>query len=363
MHLRTRHWAAAAGTAVLVHAGAAGLLLRQPPSTGALSAGVSGIEVSLGPAGGAPGTVAAAAALTEVAEPAERPETVEASEPPIEPVAETAPEATAAPMETAEAADPEEPPEPIAAQASAAEPVQAETAAPRPLEAAEAQTAAEAVAAERIAPEAARPVPVQILPAEPASAEPVRAGARTLEPADMQAVAQPPLPPRRPAPPANRRQPQPQPQPTPAAQASAAPSAIQEAAVDPAQSPSAPGAAGKAGTSDSRQAGDAETDSRGGGTPGEVVDYMARLQAWLERHKEYPRRARMRRIEGTALLYFVMDRQGRVLDYRLQRSAGHRLLDEEVRAMIQRAQPLPEMPASMTQAQLELVVPVQFVLR
>ena len=123
------------------------------------------------------------------------------------------------------------------------------------------------------------------------------------------------------------------------------------------------GAGGRSGTTDSRAAGAADSAGRGGGTPGEVEDYLARLQAWLERHKEYPRRAQLRRLQGTALLYFVMDRQGRVLDSRLQQSSGHGLLDAAARAMIRRAQPLPAPPPGLTQARLELVVPVRFRLR
>jgi protein TonB len=68
-------------------------------------------------------------------------------------------------------------------------------------------------------------------------------------------------------------------------------------------------------------------------------------------------------MEGTTLLYFVMDREGKVLDFRIQKSSGFDLLDHEVEAMIQRAQPLPQMPDSMSQERLELVVPVQFLLR
>ena len=52
-----------------------------------------------------------------------------------------------------------------------------------------------------------------------------------------------------------------------------------------------------------------------------------------------------------------------MITHRLQESSGHRLLDREVEDMIKRAQPLPKMPDDMEQAQLELVVPVQFFLR
>lgn len=104
-------------------------------------------------------------------------------------------------------------------------------------------------------------------------------------------------------------------------------------------------------------------NSAGAGTSGAQADYIARLQSWLARHQRYPNRARSRRQQGTALLYFVMDSRGLVLDYRVERSSGHRLLDQEVRALIKRAEPLPKMPVEWQQSRLELVVPIQFILR
>ena len=58
-----------------------------------------------------------------------------------------------------------------------------------------------------------------------------------------------------------------------------------------------------------------------------------------------------------------MDREGRVLDYRITESSGYALLDREVEAMIRRAQPFPAMPEDIHQAKLDLVVPIQFFLR
>ncbi len=119
------------------------------------------------------------------------------------------------------------------------------------------------------------------------------------------------------------------------------------------------GAAGKAGTGDRTASG--TTGSRsGGGNPGAVVDYAARLNAWLERHKEYPRRASLHRQQGEATLYFVIDRAGRVLDFRIKKSTGYKLLDEEVANMIRRASPLPAPPESVQGAALEFRVPVGF---
>jgi len=122
---------------------------------------------------------------------------------------------------------------------------------------------------------------------------------------------------------------------------------------------------GSAGNSGSKQADNTGSgdNSSGGGLPGDSRDYAATLLAWLERHKEYPRRARWRRQQGTVLLYFMVDQQGNVLDHRIEESSGYPALDEEVRGMIKRAQPLPAMPESMDKQTLELVVPVQFFLR
>ena len=70
-----------------------------------------------------------------------------------------------------------------------------------------------------------------------------------------------------------------------------------------------------------------------------------------------------RRQQGTATLYFVVDRAGRVLEHRLEQSSGYRLLDREALAMIDRAAPLPRMPAAMSGDDLAVIVPIQFALR
>ena len=93
------------------------------------------------------------------------------------------------------------------------------------------------------------------------------------------------------------------------------------------------------------------------------ANWQGLLLAHLERHKNYPRAARKRQEQGTSLLRFRMDRSGRVLSYALAGSSGYEALDAEVLAMIERAQPLPPLPAEVTEAVVEIVVPVQFALR
>lgn len=92
-------------------------------------------------------------------------------------------------------------------------------------------------------------------------------------------------------------------------------------------------------------------------------DYVSRLFAALERHKAYPQEARGRRAQGVAMLRFRMRRDGTVIGFRLERSAGDQALDEAVLAMIQRASPLPAPPADLAGETIELTVPVRFALR
>jgi protein TonB len=85
-----------------------------------------------------------------------------------------------------------------------------------------------------------------------------------------------------------------------------------------------------------------------------------RLLSHLDRYKRYPDAARAQHQEGTALLSFGMNREGRVLTYYLVRSSGCRELDDEVLAMIERASPLPPAPAGLNEQVVQLVVPVRF---
>lgn len=116
------------------------------------------------------------------------------------------------------------------------------------------------------------------------------------------------------------------------------------------------------GTQDKQDTDSGDTTT-GGGIQGVTTSYTAVLQSWLEKHKKYPRRARRRGQEGVVLLYFKMDSDGNVLSYTIKESSGYSQLDDEVEAMIKRAQPLPPIPEEMGKEILELIVPVQFNLR
>jgi protein TonB len=94
---------------------------------------------------------------------------------------------------------------------------------------------------------------------------------------------------------------------------------------------------------------------------GEARDsFLGRLLAQLGRFKQYPRAARQAHIEGVVMLHFVMDAQGRVQSFEIAKSSGRPVLDAEALALIQRAQPLPALPADYPTRTLDAVVPIEF---
>ena len=94
---------------------------------------------------------------------------------------------------------------------------------------------------------------------------------------------------------------------------------------------------------------------------GETRDsFLGRLLAQLNRFKQYPRAARQAHIEGVVMLHFVMDAEGRVLSFEIAKSSGRPVLDNEALALIQRAQPLPALPADFPSPSLDAVVPIEF---
>ena len=95
-------------------------------------------------------------------------------------------------------------------------------------------------------------------------------------------------------------------------------------------------------------------------TPPQIsAEYRSALSAWLERHKIYPAAARQRGEQGSAVLRFRVGRDGRILAYQLVRSTGYAALDAAVDEMM-RGATLPPFPASMTQPEIAVSVPIRF---
>lgn len=320
MQITARQLLIAVTLAVLVHAGVAAAMFWEPAPPGAVASGVGGIDVSLGPTGGAPGSVATPvppsteAQDTEVREAAEFVESAEAT-------AETLPAdeaaAVAAPVEL----------DAIVAVDTATD--VSETVDDSAVVAAEAAVEAADLVATVEPEEVSETVPVPPIPVDP--------------PTTVASVTEPTQTPHVSAPASAE------------AENDAEPTVPQEV-------PSLAGPGGSAGSEDSPDAGNADSIS-GGGFKGSAADYMAYLLAWLEKHKTYPRESQSRNQEGTVLLYLEMGRAGEVHAFRIHESSGHQPLDDEVLDLVRRAEPLPPPPPEVEGARIKLLVPVEFFLR
>ena len=113
--------------------------------------------------------------------------------------------------------------------------------------------------------------------------------------------------------------------------------------------------------SDQRTAAIPRAPSPGSGQSREAtLRWQTLVAARLQQNKRYPAAAEARHEQGVVTLSFTVDRDGRVLARNIARSSGHAALDEEVLAMIQRAQPLPAFLPGMDQRTINLTQPIRF---
>ncbi len=91
--------------------------------------------------------------------------------------------------------------------------------------------------------------------------------------------------------------------------------------------------------------------------------YNSRLQAWIARNK--PNGARVMRgiRQGMAHVEFTIDRSGQVLSRRIAQSSGSDALDQAALQWIDRANPMPPLPASYEGSDYQVVIPLNFQLQ
>lgn len=404
MELKRRHVALASVAACVLHGMIAAAVFWTPLRSGAVGAGVGGLEVSLGAAGGAPGLASpvapgeASEVPIDAADVARDALPMEVAPPlstltavPVEPqqaVTETA--ALDAEVSAIAAVEPQV--EQVPDQQPTGEVIPAVPRTPNLVEMAEAvapvvptveaQSPQETAETIETAPteeiEVAAVRPTEVVTATEAQAPPTV----TAEPTEPDIVAAP-LPRTRPrdVPPARRptrtaSRPKPQPEHQVRAETSSEPTRPEQARPrdEPLRQASRSGGDAAEDRRDSQgqgtssASGDAQNTGQGqqarsGGNPGAKRDYMTRLAAILARHKRYPRRAQSRRQEGVGHLYFVVEANGAVGAMRLTKSTGHRLLDDEILDILGRIGRLPPIPDDVGVARLEIVVPVNFDLR
>lgn len=94
--------------------------------------------------------------------------------------------------------------------------------------------------------------------------------------------------------------------------------------------------------------------------PQAFSNWQARLVTHLERRRQYPAAARIRRREGVAQVRFRVASEGSVSGVALVRSSGDADLDREAISLVMRASPLPAPPSG---APVTVTAPVRFSLR
>lgn len=189
---------------------------------------------------------------------------------------------------------------------------------------------------------------------------------------DESAVAPPAPPPPRPAPKTTKEAP-PVPEPiairTPPASPVPVPPVVDSApAVQALPTPTpASSATTSVAVSAPRQATDTGAAAPSASTPSVAPDvarrerdaYIRALMAALLQQRTYPAAARKAREQGVVHVRFTIDRDGQVLSSQIQRGAGE-LLDVAALEVLQRAQPLPPIPASMGKQSLTITVPIEY---
>ncbi len=76
----------------------------------------------------------------------------------------------------------------------------------------------------------------------------------------------------------------------------------------------------------------------------------------------YPRTALIREMEGVARVRVTMDRSGAIQSYEVIESTGHKILDGEISRLMDRVNPLPKPPQSLSEAELTFDLPLSWVL-
>jgi len=92
---------------------------------------------------------------------------------------------------------------------------------------------------------------------------------------------------------------------------------------------------------------------------GELESYKRVLDGYVFRHASYPAEAKALHQEGVVYVAFVLDREGRVLNFHLDRSSGFAALDNEALAVFARSQPFPAVPSDLPDP-LTVVMPFRF---
>jgi len=235
---------------------------------------------------------------------------------------------------------------------------------------------ASSTASESTAPpaptEAPQPRPEQAPASQPAETaivvQPSNAPpASTAEVANSSSNVAEPVPPRKPTPPSPPQAAAPTPTPAPPVEAASPPAPTGPATPAPSASSTATASADAPPESGVGGRGRGE-EGRGraafgsGSNAGTGDDYLDAVRRWVARFQKFPDEAAQKKQYGTAVVAFVIDRAGNVLDATIDRSSGYPLLDQATLKMAHDASPLPKVPDNIkaNQTELKFAIPANY---
>ncbi|PHZ83247.1 energy transducer TonB [Paremcibacter congregatus] len=92
----------------------------------------------------------------------------------------------------------------------------------------------------------------------------------------------------------------------------------------------------------------------------EVADWQGKVGQKIAKKQIYPRSAMRKEIEGSAKIKVSIARTGEIKNFEMIEKTGHDVLDQEVPKLMDRLNPLPTPPASLTDDQLSFVMPISW---
>lgn len=96
-----------------------------------------------------------------------------------------------------------------------------------------------------------------------------------------------------------------------------------------------------------------------GNDRGNLSSFLSMAREKIAAAKRYPWEALRRNWEGKVILSFWVDRKGEVRDIKIIQSSGYKVLDEEAKATLLRAAPLP-LPPPIEEDSLKIEIPILF---
>ena len=94
-----------------------------------------------------------------------------------------------------------------------------------------------------------------------------------------------------------------------------------------------------------------------------INDWKMDVVKLIAKKQVYPRAALSKEIEGSAKVQITIDRSGHVTSYNVVQPTGHQELDEDIPKLVQRIDPLPAPPSALADSDLNLTLPLNWVIQ